>query len=149
MQHTHIIARGICIREGQILLAFSKQKKHYFLPGGHVEYGESARDTLTREIQEETGVVSQAGDLLGIFEHLWSDMETTQHEINIIFSLEIAPTDTIVSKEEPLEFEWVSLSVLSKKSFLPKELISPIKGLLEKKRFPNFLSSIGTGQGTV
>lgn len=35
-------------------------------PGGHVEPGERAIDAARREVEEETGIVAQIGDLLGI-----------------------------------------------------------------------------------
>ena len=52
-----ILARGVLVRGGHILLCHNRKKKNYFLPGGHIEFGESARGALRREIREETGLV--------------------------------------------------------------------------------------------
>ena len=46
--------RGIIEREGKYLVIFSKYGDYKF-PGGGMESGETLRDTLIREVQEETG----------------------------------------------------------------------------------------------
>jgi 8-oxo-dGTP diphosphatase len=39
-------------------------------PGGSVEFGETLRDALRREIHEEFGIVIEVGDLLDVVDHL-------------------------------------------------------------------------------
>jgi 8-oxo-dGTP pyrophosphatase MutT (NUDIX family) len=43
----------VVVRGNKLLLAYSKNKKAWYLPGGKIEYGESSLDTLQREIFEE------------------------------------------------------------------------------------------------
>jgi 8-oxo-dGTP diphosphatase len=43
--------------EGRVFVArFSKVPGHYAVPGGHIEYGETAAQALARELKEETGL---------------------------------------------------------------------------------------------
>lgn len=42
--------------EKKVLLAQAIGEKNTFLPGGHIEFGESAKDALVREIEEELGL---------------------------------------------------------------------------------------------
>ena len=46
---------------------------HYFLPGGHVEVGESAENALIRELREELGVNCSIKQFLGVIERKLSD----------------------------------------------------------------------------
>lgn len=43
----------ISVKEGKLLLAFSKNKNAWYLPGGKLDNGESSEDGLIREIKEE------------------------------------------------------------------------------------------------
>ena len=43
----------IVVRGNKLLLAYSKNKKAWYLPGGKIDDGESSLDTLQREIFEE------------------------------------------------------------------------------------------------
>jgi 8-oxo-dGTP pyrophosphatase MutT (NUDIX family) len=46
----------VALRDRRILLAFSRNKQAYYLPGGKTEPGESSQAALIREIQEELNI---------------------------------------------------------------------------------------------
>lgn len=48
-------ARGIIIRQQQILLMYTARYDDYSLPGGGIDAGESTEQGLIRELEEETG----------------------------------------------------------------------------------------------
>ncbi len=47
----------IVIKENRILLAFSKNKEAWYLPGGKIDAGETPAQGLVREIKEELSIV--------------------------------------------------------------------------------------------
>ena len=49
--------RGIILREGKVAMVYSIKYDYYKFPGGGIESGESQVQTLTREVQEESGLV--------------------------------------------------------------------------------------------
>ena len=53
----------IIIQDRKLLLAFSRNKECYYLPGGKIDAGESAEDALCREIEEELNVRLEKDDL--------------------------------------------------------------------------------------
>jgi len=56
----HIIreaVRGIIVKDGKVALVKSLKMNHYKFPGGGIEDNESHKDTLIREVREETGLV--------------------------------------------------------------------------------------------
>lgn len=46
----------VCIKERQLLVARSKGKKTYYIPGGKRELGETDQQALIREVKEELSV---------------------------------------------------------------------------------------------
>lgn len=54
----------LVIKDKKLLLAFSKNKQCFYLPGGKVNKGETARQALCREIAEELGVELTATELV-------------------------------------------------------------------------------------
>lgn len=48
-----VLVRAVIEKNGNILVCKRKDKDYYFLPGGHIEFGESAENALKREIKEE------------------------------------------------------------------------------------------------
>ena len=61
--------------------------RNTFLPGGHVEFGESAKDALVREIDEELGITCTVGKFLGLVEHKWMNKGVLNCEINQVFEV--------------------------------------------------------------
>jgi len=56
--------------QGEILLAkraFAPKKGYWDLPGGFIEFGESAEDAITREIKEELGINLSGFSYLGSY----------------------------------------------------------------------------------
>lgn len=83
----HHIVRAVMIKDEKLLVA-EYIGHHYFLPGGHVEIGESAENALKRELREELGVNCSIQQFLGVIENQWQDKEVLHHEINHIFEVE-------------------------------------------------------------
>ena len=52
---------------GQILLQQRSDNGLWGLPGGSVEIGESVRDAIVREVQEETGLTVEVVRLIGVY----------------------------------------------------------------------------------
>ncbi len=52
-KHFEVCVRGVIIRRGKILVCRHKEKKYYFFPGGHIDFGETAEAALLRELKEE------------------------------------------------------------------------------------------------
>lgn len=141
MNH-EILARGVCVQDDKILLAYFKPKEYYFLPGGHVEHGESVLNALEREIMEEISITAKAQDVALIFEHTWQNKEKLIHEINFIITYTIPKDSKIISAIDHLDFRWVSIEDLKTIKFLPSELTMDIIEISSGYKFTKFKSSI-------
>ncbi|HEY40342.1 MAG TPA: NUDIX hydrolase [Dehalococcoidia bacterium] len=74
---------GILIEENKILLVKQDvtEKRHWALPGGKLEPGESIEQCLVREIKEETGLDISVRELLYICDRINED----NHVVHITF----------------------------------------------------------------
>lgn len=115
------IARGVCVVDGRLLLCRAKGGKSTYLPGGHIEFGESGREALVREIREETGLDSSAGAFLGAVENKFMQHGRLHAEINLVYELKLAgaPGD-VRAAEDWIEFEWRPLGGLADANLLPE-----------------------------
>lgn len=132
----HVLARAIIVDEAHILLAQdSRQEGDYFyLPGGHIEHGELAIQSLERELIEEVGDGFSVGRFLGCVENEFSDgcpiiQGCHTHEYNLIFeahSTHLKAGTIPPPREEFTLLSWVPIKDLSTIQLLPpilKELI--------------------------
>lgn len=53
----------LTLKGRKLLLAYSKNKKCFYLPGGKIDAGETAKQALCREIKEELNVSLEENDL--------------------------------------------------------------------------------------
>ncbi len=124
-KHIEIIARGIFIEAGHVLLCQHTRKGYCFLPGGHVEFGETASDALVREMREESGEAVRVGALLATQDHAFRQGKERRHELNFIFRCSLkgkakrSLPRVVHSREEALLFVWCPLDQLSAVLLLP------------------------------
>ena len=124
------IARGVCVRNGKLLLCRAKGGASTYLPGGHIEFGETGRQALVREVKEELGVESSTGAFLGVVENTFLQHGKPHAEINLVYELEMGMGNgergmgngelpPIKSQEDWIEFEWCELNRLDEANLLP------------------------------
>ncbi|OGH74922.1 MAG: leucine--tRNA ligase [Candidatus Magasanikbacteria bacterium RIFCSPHIGHO2_12_FULL_41_16] len=97
-------ARGICVRDGKLLITRNKKMGEYLLVGGGIDNKESPTGALLREIKEETGYCNiKISSYLGTVEHNYFH---TQHKKNLhalvagfVFELENEETVPRVENE--------------------------------------------------
>lgn len=120
-----VIARGVCLMDGKLLLCQSKGAENTYLPGGHVDFMEKARDGLEREIVEELAVSSSAGRFLGMVEHSFMQKGKPHCEWNVVFELSIPdllPAKTPLAAEDHITFKWWDLDDLHSAKLEPEVL---------------------------
>ena len=101
-----VIARGVCVRDGKILLCKAKGGATTYLPGGHVEFGETGREALVREVKEELGVDAGTGAFLGVVENSFQQHGKPHAEVNLVYELTLPADVEARSQEDWIEFEW-------------------------------------------
>ncbi|MEU9998651.1 NUDIX hydrolase [Streptomyces sp. NPDC048370] len=68
-QELRVAAYAVCVRDDEVLLARWVDRagaKRWTLPGGGMDHGEEPVDTVVREVEEETGYLTEPVALLGI-----------------------------------------------------------------------------------
>lgn len=130
----HVLARGVVIDEGCVLLCKTLDLPipFYFLPGGHVEPKESAQAALIRELREETGASCTIKRFLGCLEYSFEPGHSSichNHEYNFIFELQsddLKRHQPIAQLEKHIALIWMPLDQLSHIDFRAE----PLKTLL-------------------
>ena len=107
-----VIARGVCVQDGKILLCKAKGGATTYLPGGHVEFGETGRQALVREVKEEMGVDAETGAFLGVVENAFQQHGKPHAEINLVYELKLPVATAACAREDWIEFEWRDLAHL-------------------------------------
>lgn len=128
--HFHIRARALLFSNGQILLAHRKGAANTYLPGGHVDPGESAKTTIVRELDEELGVKGKVTSFLGVVEHGYEVDRVFHQELNLIFLVEETQLNweiPLQSKESHLEFFWCPINQIDCQNLQPTPFVDLIR----------------------
>lgn len=105
------------VHRGRVLLCQSVKHGYFYLPGGHVEFGEAAAAAAAREIEEELGVTLSMGPLAMVSEGVFN-AKRRHHEINLVFHVEPLHSGSSIpkgllkprSREKHIAFRWVDLA---------------------------------------
>lgn len=130
------IARGVCLRDGHLLVCKPAKGGRCYLPGGHVEFGETARQALVREIREELGQAAEAGAFLAVTENAFEQAGEPHCEVNLLFRLDVPglpPPPAAPRAAEPwIGFAWVPFDApsLAAANLLPAHLAADLPAYL-------------------
>jgi 8-oxo-dGTP pyrophosphatase MutT (NUDIX family) len=80
-----IRSAALIVRDGRVLLNRLRGDDVWMLPGGTGEFGESAEETLRRELREELGVEASVGRLLWVVEHFFELTGRRWHQVLWIY----------------------------------------------------------------
>lgn len=132
---------GICIRNGKVLLQTLKGGAPYAFPGGHVDFGESSQETLTREFREEADFSITVGDLKWVAEIFFPWENRSWQQICLYYLVEITgeiPQEETIPVHDHLGgwdfdliYRWVPLEEVKDLPVHPqkaKELLFSLQG---------------------
>lgn len=128
-----IVVRGVCISNARLLVCRNVSRGNVYLPGGHVEWGETSPAALSREWREELGCDCTPGRFLGILEQRYGDT----CELGLYFlctspTLEATAPTPPPSSEPHIAFDWLPLADLPTSPLLPaplRTLIHPLPSI--------------------
>jgi len=141
----HVLARGIIIDDGYILVAKLKNGNNTFLPGGHLEFNENLKQALERELFEEIGIKGNIKEYIGCLEAKWMENNIYNQEINHIFIINgINKNMNIKSKENHLEIYWLKIcdDEMEKENLLPYSMREIVKNIKNKEYGIKYISKV-------
>lgn len=140
MKNIEICVRAIIKSRGRILVCWHKEKKYYFFPGGHVDFGEEAESALIRELKEELDIVVKKLSFIGIVENIYKEIRDKHkehrgkhHEINLVFNVLVERVKD-KSLEDHIDFVFLNKKDFVRKKIFPSALKKAVIGWLKDKR---------------
>ena len=133
---------GILIDENERLLVQAvANNQFYCLPGGRVEIGESSKEALARELEEELGFPIEVGNPKFLIENFFVSSRTNilAHEIGIYFMIKskFAPKEDWEFVEndkgvlKTLRYKWVNLKDVASVDLRPRFLKEKLLNMTE------------------
>jgi 8-oxo-dGTP pyrophosphatase MutT (NUDIX family) len=146
----HVLSRAVIIDQDHILVCKTADLplNFYFLPGGHVEQGESVEVAVQRELLEEAGASSTLKRFLGCLEYSFEPGHNNichNHEYNFFFEAEsedLKISLPLAQLEKHIELIWMPLQELDSIDFRPEPLKTLLPMWLESPRNNAFQSAM-------
>ena len=127
---------GIVIHENRLLVERNVAGSFCFVPGGRVEYGETAPAALQREAREELGEPVRVARLLAAADNLFALDGRRYQEISLYFLMQLDATsrlgahDGIFEGTEPdSRFEWIPVDAVERAHLMPPFLHELVRDL--------------------
>jgi len=137
---TVIVAAGVVIEAGRVLLAQRKRGAHlagaWELPGGKVEAGEDPRSALRRELLEELGIDVVVGEIVEVTFHHYEEAEKAV--LLLFFEATRTPASPEPRAVDVAAFEWADGAGLDPARFPPADVavLAKVRARLAAPRSP-------------
>jgi ADP-ribose pyrophosphatase YjhB (NUDIX family) len=108
---------GVAARGDHVLLHRAEDDPFWTFPGGRAEFGETAEQTLRREMREELGLDVEVVRLLWFVENFFTYQGKRHHEISLYFLMRLPDSCELLLGEGPFHvddagtpfvFQWFS-----------------------------------------
>ncbi len=123
---------AVILRGDEVLLQVIGDQPYWCLPGGRVDFGESAEEAMRREILEELGVEPRIERPLWVVENLYRQDGTRYHEASIYYLAALprdcpetaatSPWKTVELDGIPLLNQWHRIDTLESVNLVPSFL---------------------------
>jgi 8-oxo-dGTP diphosphatase len=131
---TVIVAAGIVIEEGRVLLSRRKSGSHlaglWEFPGGKAEPGEDPRAALRRELEEELGILTEIGEIADVTFHRYEDADKSV--LLLFFHARRESASPEPRALDVADFTWADVSFLDAATFPPADvaIVAKVRALL-------------------
>ena len=129
-----IVSTGFIVSQDKVLIVKRSMKEKFFpgvfeLPGGKVDFGESAEKALIREIREETNLEIRVFEPFYTFSYI-SGMQdgSKRHTIELVFRCELnCSREQLRLSKDHDDFRWIGKESLSTKFSSSDQIYKVIK----------------------
>jgi 8-oxo-dGTP pyrophosphatase MutT (NUDIX family) len=133
---------GIAIQNGKLLLHKTEDDNFWSLPGGRCEMFEFSKETLLREILEETGLQVEVQQLAWLVENFFEYKGVRHHELGLYYHmrfLTLKHQNDFVFKDgdNSLLYRWFPIGDVDHIKVYPEFIKSSL--LLERREVQHFM----------
>lgn len=121
---------GVLINGTNIMLT-TKDNIHFTVPGGHVQVGETTRETIVREYKEETGLDVEVDKLMATYENFFKYNGKDVQQILMVYKVSLKNNEQKIKlnpDNERTKYKWLNLNEIDNYFLYPKGIIKVIKG---------------------
>lgn len=118
---------GVVIKDNNVLLArhtYGNGKGMLIIPGGYVNFGETPQDALKREFMEETNILVEPKNVIGI--------RFNMHDWYIVFVAEYVSGKAISDNDENSEVIWINVNQALTRDDVPELTKKMIEATISK-----------------
>lgn len=140
-------AKALIIKNGKMLAIKLKDSdgEWYIMPGGGQNSEELLSSAVCREVEEETGILSECKELLFVVEGVHGK---NFHRIDLVFHCDYigdVPKSEIHGDEKQIGYDWLDISTLNRMPLYPSKLRRQIMNYYEGKPHKIYLGNEDAG----
>jgi ADP-ribose pyrophosphatase YjhB (NUDIX family) len=117
---------AIIVHDRKLLVEQNLKDGYCFVPGGRVEYGESAIEVITRELREELGEDIEVGRMVIMSDNEFEIHGERYHEAAPYFLVELAADSSLLNRygtfegaESGTTFSWLPFDEIESANLFP------------------------------